>query len=139
VTLHQPRSDIYQLIDNVVVLAKGGRVAYSGPRSEVGAAFSNAGFPIPELFNPADFLLDTLSNPTRVGRMIDIWQKSKLALTSEASGEQEKPIYDNMGAEVSTSTAMRTPMYIALSVVVERMVKNLWRQQSSMCPAVFVR
>lgn len=141
VTLHQPRSDIYHLIDNVVVLAKGGRLAYNGPRSEVAAIFSKTGFPIPPLFNPADFLLDAVSNPTRMGRMIEIataQQEQKKAVASENLPQQETRMYDNIDTEVLANTATRTPMYIALSVVVERMVKNLWRQQSSMSPTIFI-
>lgn len=50
VSVHQPRSDIWQLFDNVLLLVKGGRTAYSGPRSKVLSFFQAAGE-----FCPKDF------------------------------------------------------------------------------------
>jgi len=38
VTLHQPRSNIYHLLDNLV-LVKGGRMVYTGPRDTVEPTF----------------------------------------------------------------------------------------------------
>lgn len=61
VSIHQPRSSIYQLFDNVLLLSSGS-VAYSG---EAGSAleqhFRAAGHEIPAAFNPADHLLDVVS------------------------------------------------------------------------------
>jgi hypothetical protein len=93
------------------------------------------------LFNPADFLLDAVSNSARVKHMIEMatvqQEKKQAVATSEASHPEKTPMYGNIDAEVLASTAARTPMYIALWVVVERMVKNLWRQQPSMFPTFF--
>jgi len=61
-TIHQPRSDIWRLADNVTLLAKGGVIAYSGRRSEAVPYFTSIGHPMPsEFFNPADHLLDLVS------------------------------------------------------------------------------
>ncbi|KAL2912287.1 FAD-dependent urate hydroxylase [Polyrhizophydium stewartii] len=57
-TIHQPRSNIYALFDQLVLLAKG-RVAYSGPAQEsVIRHFANMGFECPLGFNIADYLVD---------------------------------------------------------------------------------
>eukprot|EP00957_Ditylum_brightwellii_P170837 13003188-Ditylum_brightwellii.AAC.1 len=52
-TIHQPSSFIWQLIDNVVLLAKG-RVIYQGPRSVMESFFASEGQSTPKDYNPAD-------------------------------------------------------------------------------------
>lgn len=61
-TIHQPRSDLYSFFGNVVLLAKGGRVAYSGEGGDTLLQyFAYCGFPCPPLTNPADHILDMIS------------------------------------------------------------------------------
>lgn len=60
-TIHQPRSNIYFLFDNLMLLA-GGKVAYFGPAgSQATDFFARMGYPTPPLFNPADHLMDMVT------------------------------------------------------------------------------
>jgi ABC-type multidrug transport system ATPase subunit len=54
-TIHQPRSNIVALFDQLVVLAKGEAV-YSGPYSRCQSYFEKIGFSCPPGFNIADYL-----------------------------------------------------------------------------------
>lgn len=54
-TIHQPRSNIVALFDQLVVLAKGEAV-YSGPFAECQSYFEKIGFGCPPGFNIADYL-----------------------------------------------------------------------------------
>ncbi|CCO31313.1 hypothetical protein BN14_05352 [Rhizoctonia solani AG-1 IB] len=83
-SIHQPRSDIYvDKLDNIVLLVKGGQVAYAGPRTEVAPTLASAGYPIPPLYNPADWLLDLASvdlrgdretaTRERVAKLVENW------------------------------------------------------------------
>ena len=56
-TIHQPRSNIVALFDQLVLLASG-RAVYSGPLSSCQAYFDNIGYPCPPGFNIADYLVD---------------------------------------------------------------------------------
>lgn len=131
-TIHQPRSDIWKLADNVTLLAKGGVVAFSGRRSDAVPYFTAIGYPMPsEFFNPADHLLDLVSvdprtathdaSAERVRGLISSWRSSGHA-TKELGAE---PVA-SPGEIRSGSTT--TPMYIALPVTLSRHFKNLWRQ-----------
>jgi len=71
-TIHQPRSNIVALFDQLVLLAKG-RTVYSGPFQKCQPYFDSLGYPCPPGFNIADYLVD---------------------LTMHASGS-----YPSMGAE----------------------------------------
>ncbi|KAG5357915.1 ABC transporter G family member [Yarrowia sp. B02] len=56
-TIHQPRSNIVQLFDNLLILCQG-RLVYSGAYLECQQFFSEVGYNIPKGFNIADFLID---------------------------------------------------------------------------------
>ena len=56
-TIHQPRSNIVALFDQLMLLAKG-RIVYSGPFSTCQAYFDHIGYSCPPGFNIADYLVD---------------------------------------------------------------------------------
>lgn len=56
-TIHQPRSDIFQMFDNIYMMVRG-RVAYFGPLERISSYFRKIGYPIPSDMNPADFIID---------------------------------------------------------------------------------
>ncbi|KAJ3092891.1 hypothetical protein HK102_000867 [Quaeritorhiza haematococci] len=60
-SIHQPRSDIFTLFDNIVLLARGGRVAYSGRSTSFVDYFASINHTIPAFTNPADVALDLTS------------------------------------------------------------------------------
>lgn len=48
-SIHQPRSDIYEFLDYVLLLSKGGKTVYSGPGAEMVPYFERLGYPCPSL------------------------------------------------------------------------------------------
>lgn len=57
ITIHQPRSNIVALFDQLVLLAKG-RTVYSGSFANCQSYFDSIGFSCPPGFNIADYLVD---------------------------------------------------------------------------------
>ena len=62
--IHQPRSQIYSMFDQMMLLSLG-RAIYFGKAIAAVDYFSRVGFPCPEEFNPADHYLDVLSIDNR--------------------------------------------------------------------------
>ncbi|KAL7750097.1 hypothetical protein RI367_004612 [Sorochytrium milnesiophthora] len=56
-SIHQPRSDVYAMCDDVCVLSKG-QVVYFGDRRHAGDEFARRGFVCPTNYNMADYLID---------------------------------------------------------------------------------
>lgn len=56
-TIHQPRSNIVALFDQLVLLARG-KLVYGGPAPACQTYFESVGYPCPAGFNIADFLVD---------------------------------------------------------------------------------
>ncbi|XP_062852054.1 ATP-binding cassette sub-family G member 8 [Trichomycterus rosablanca] len=59
-SVHQPRSDIFQLFDLVVLLSSGSAV-YCGPAKDMVQYFTSLGYPCPRYCNPSDFYVDLIS------------------------------------------------------------------------------
>ncbi|GMK58369.1 hypothetical protein CspeluHIS016_0504010 [Cutaneotrichosporon spelunceum] len=145
-TIHQPRSDIWRLMDNVTLLAKGGVVAYSGRRASAVKYFTEIGYPMPsEFFNPADHLLDLVSvdprkrthkaSQARVRCLTDTYR----ALSTQDAEEdtlhcKEKSAWHRIPTISPSETgklasgSRTTAMRIALPVVLQRQWLNIWRQ-----------
>uniref|UniRef100_A0A6B2L0Z9 ABC transporter domain-containing protein n=1 Tax=Arcella intermedia TaxID=1963864 RepID=A0A6B2L0Z9_9EUKA len=58
-TIHQPRSNIFKMFDQLLILWEG-KTVYCGPASQTVPYFSRVGFNCPETLNPADYLMDML-------------------------------------------------------------------------------
>ncbi|KAK4686772.1 hypothetical protein P7C73_g3345, partial [Tremellales sp. Uapishka_1] len=132
-TIHQPRSDIWRLADNVTLLAKGGVVAFSGKRADAVDYFTSIGYPMPsEFFNPADHLLDLVSvdprevkhqdSQSRVRNLTAGWEM----VTAKAEAGEEH--VRQPGQHISRGQGT-TSMRVALPVVLQRHWRNLWRQK----------
>ena len=59
-TIHQPNSDIYEMFDRLMLLAKG-KIIYFNEASLAVDYFSGIGQVCPELSNPADFFMTMMS------------------------------------------------------------------------------
>eukprot|EP00963_Diacronema_lutheri_P006163 scaffold524_cov357-Pavlova_lutheri.AAC.4 len=63
-TIHQPRSSIFQMFDQLLLLARG-KVVYFGAAQEAVDYFSKMHFVCPDHYNPADFFMDLVSTDNR--------------------------------------------------------------------------
>lgn len=63
-TIHQPRSEIWGLFDNLILLT-GGSPVYSGSVEESLLYFAELGYPLPPFVNPAEHLIDLAAVDTR--------------------------------------------------------------------------
>lgn len=62
-TIHQPRSNIVALFDQLMLLAEG-RLVYSGPFDKCQSYFDSIGYACPPGFNIADYLIDLTMHAT---------------------------------------------------------------------------
>ncbi|KAK6587845.1 hypothetical protein RS030_81156 [Cryptosporidium xiaoi] len=69
-TIHQPRTQIFQGFDEVILLSKG-EVVYHGPSKSSVDYFTSIGYPIPSNYNPTDYYLDLLVPRSNVDKFAD--------------------------------------------------------------------
>ncbi|KAG0658490.1 hypothetical protein C6P46_005733 [Rhodotorula mucilaginosa] len=140
VSIHQPRSDIWQMFDNALLLVKGGRTAYSGPANAILPFFAKVGKECPPHFNPADFVIDAVSvdyhsveeeaaSKASIDHLVAAWKKQKGIKDKDETAPLARPAAgQNLSAKLR-----KTPFTRAFPVVLARSFKNLRRQ-----PDVFI-
>ena len=96
-SLHQPRSSIMDLIDNLVLITEG-QIVYCGPSNIALEYLNKLGFKLFRNFNPADFYLDLIAidyrsessfkdSKNRVNFLTNEW--SKILLQNEWNTNEE--------------------------------------------------
>ncbi|KAG2433874.1 hypothetical protein HXX76_008227 [Chlamydomonas incerta] len=93
-SIHQPRSSIFAMFDDLVLLSEGQPV-YSGPADQALAHFEALGHVCPEHFNPAEFLADLISldfasveaeadSRARLDKLVSAWRAKEAAAAAAA-------------------------------------------------------
>ena len=130
-SIHQPRSDIFEMFDSILLLARGGKVAYSGPRSQIISYFGQLDYKLPRYTNPADFILDVTSidfrtlqaekeSVARVEKIIESFKSKKDSLLKE--------VEDPVEALGKLEPRKMIPFRYALPVLTYRSFLNSKRQ-----------
>ncbi|KAI1505179.1 ABC transporter [Biscogniauxia marginata] len=142
-TIHQPRSEIWGLFDNLVILSRGSPV-YSGPMKQCVPWFSKMGFELPPFVNPAEFFIDhaAIDNRTpeleeestaRVERLRAAWSEESnkiFALTSS-----EKAIAEGAD-EKRPNKEQHAGFFRQLRVMTDRTLKVTYRDPMGMVGSI---
>ncbi|EGC40363.1 ABC transporter G family protein [Dictyostelium purpureum] len=91
-TIHQPRSEIFKMFTKCMVLTEGRLVYYGNKPVE---HFSSLGYPFPDLTNPADYILDSVTQIKEEGRADEIGDKLSETYLQQASSEASVQLTDS--------------------------------------------
>ncbi|KAK0450317.1 P-loop containing nucleoside triphosphate hydrolase protein [Desarmillaria tabescens] len=86
--LHQSSSELFEHFGNILLLAKGGRVAYSGPAGRMLEYMQSVGLWCPPTMNLADFALDVVSVDLREAEQEEL-SREKVDMLVEAFRDGE--------------------------------------------------
>ena len=110
-TIHQPSTNIWQLIDNTVLLSKG-RLMYQGSRSAMEEYFASVGTPTPSGWNPADHYVTMVNDDFRESvRTVAEWE----ACFQKWEDDQAKAEADGAEGGNARRGKSRTPSMLAAS------------------------
>ncbi|KAM3863076.1 ATP-binding cassette sub-family G member 8 [Diretmus argenteus] len=103
-SVHQPRSDIFQLFDLVVLLSSGSPV-YCGAARDMVPYFTALGHPCPRYCNPSDFYVDLISidrrSPEQEAQCLE-----RARVLSEQFMDKVRDTDDYMWKPTATCTAL---------------------------------
>ncbi|XP_059215175.1 ATP-binding cassette sub-family G member 8 isoform X1 [Centropristis striata] len=103
-SVHQPRSDIFQLFDLVTLLSSGSPVYFGAARDMV-PYFTGLGYPCPRYCNPSDFYVDLISIDRRSPEQeAECLERSRVL--AEHFMEKVQDTNDHMWKTAGTNTAL---------------------------------
>jgi ABC-type multidrug transport system ATPase subunit len=88
-SIHQPSSSIWRMLDSVLLMAPGGRVCYMGDAHDAINYFASLGYQCPSETNPAEFLLDLVSVDSE-DPQVALKDEARIARLAEAYAEREQ-------------------------------------------------
>ncbi|GMH60873.1 hypothetical protein TrST_g8745 [Triparma strigata] len=101
--IHQPRYEIFEMIDDTLLLGQNGRPVYMGPCLKCLGYFTSIGFPCPPMKSPADHFLDVMSgtvqhdkDPSFTTSMLSDWWED-----SGAMSMNDNPLLGAQGSKAS--------------------------------------
>jgi ABC-type multidrug transport system ATPase subunit len=138
-TIHQPSSFIWQLIDNVVLLSKG-KVMYEGSRENMETFFTVNECPTPAQWNPADWYVTMVNDEFRDHtKSVEDWAKAYIQweATHQLGGGNESVVLQLVGDETKRSSiakiadlvavpTSRSSSILAVGELTYRYFLNLW-------------
>ncbi|PIA17582.1 hypothetical protein COEREDRAFT_23594, partial [Coemansia reversa NRRL 1564] len=111
-TIHQPRTDIFSMFDQLIVLAAG-QMCYSGPSSEIAGYLESIGHAVPDGYNVADFSVDLVQQATAVyTNMPQLSAETKSALpkvdATISTVDTDAATQDNMSSDGEWSPLLKS-------------------------------
>ncbi|KAL1643823.1 hypothetical protein SLS61_009139 [Didymella pomorum] len=130
VTIHQPRSDLFDQFGNIMLLARGGHPIFAGPATQMLSHFAAQGYDCPRHVNPADFALDLITvdlqhaareeaSREKVRKLVEAWHPDLIPVTR--TGSITTP------AELGSLAREPASFAAAYSILIRRATKNFFR------------
>ncbi|KAI8951285.1 P-loop containing nucleoside triphosphate hydrolase protein [Xylaria longipes] len=143
-TLHSPRSEIWGLIDNLVLLSRGSLV-YSGSTGDCIPWFSSLGYELPPFVNPAEFTIDHAAIDNRTPELEEA-STARAERLKAAWVENSRKIFEHLslenthhnGSTLSPRRSQCRASFIRqLRVLTDRTFKVTYRDPMGMAGSLF--
>jgi len=142
-TIHQPSSEIFFLLDSAVYMVEG-RIFYQGPVTQVVPHFSALGYECPMNYNPCDFVMSLCQTESSVelekkGLFMDAPPKGETSPVAEPNGDTRRrgdggsiDLTAEIGKGTDSLIVSTAPFFVQLSWLVQREVVGLGRNKGAL-------
>lgn len=107
--LHQPRQEIFNKFDDLLLLAPGGRTVYFGEAKHTLDYFTAIGYPCDPNTNAADWFIDVIAGKAGGPKLSAAQQPQQTRVVPTAAGEEQKTA---AASSAASSSAFTTPAAI---------------------------
>jgi ABC-type multidrug transport system ATPase subunit len=108
--IHQPRYEIFNMIDDILFLGQNGRPVYMGASSQTLEYFNSIGFPCPTMKSPADHFLDVMSGTVVHSTKKDFTTADLSNWWEERQSGAANAKIERSGSTFNSSNPMRKPL-----------------------------
>ncbi|TPX31490.1 hypothetical protein SmJEL517_g05210 [Synchytrium microbalum] len=132
-TIHQPRTDILEKFDKVILLANG-KLVWFGTVSGALHHFASLGYPLPDQTNPSDHFLDivTPDRRTKEREAASLDRIETFAKAFEAAPKAVMPDTRSADDELKDSIATwNSTWFYELTVLFARNIKEVFRDKAT--------
>lgn len=126
-TIHQPSFPVFSLFDKLLLLSKG-RMVYNGDVDAVSKYFENIGRPVPTFSNPADHMLEVMSEQSPSKPFHEVFQESNESKEFYAYARDGANYAKELGAEGPKSDLSRKEQRKAIKARHEAICKSWFEQ-----------
>ncbi|XP_076095553.1 ATP-binding cassette sub-family G member 5-like [Mytilus galloprovincialis] len=139
-TIHQPRSDVFKLFDNIGLLSMG-EIVYFGKANQMVEYFGELGYPCPTYANPLDHYVD-LASIDRRDRDLEVrtFAKVENLIMTYTNSTIKREMVQSIEKETMRPTTRRTMLHLdrphppivftVMLCLIRRMMVNLRRDRS---------
>ncbi|URD82215.1 ABC transporter G family member [Musa troglodytarum] len=106
--VHQPSYTLFNMFDVLILLAKGGLIAYQGPVKKVEEYFAGLEIMVPERVNPPDYFIDILEGIVKPSTSVGVKSNQLPLIWMLHNGYNVPPDMHNELDSVNTSFKSRT-------------------------------
>jgi len=126
-TIHQPSTLIWEMLDNIILLSKG-RIIYHGPRESMETFFASTGHPTPKDWNPSEHYVTVVNDEFRYHEMtVDEWaDKFKNWAPTHAIEDHKRTAEEEAQDSAAFRKTHRLPSVFTLKELTVRYFMNLW-------------
>ncbi|CAM1507980.1 Fc.00g048280.m01.CDS01 [Cosmosporella sp. VM-42] len=132
-TIHQPSAVLFEAFDSLLLLAKGGHMAYFGETGKYSATlldyFARNGAPCPDGENPAEHIVEVIQGKTEVQvDWVDVWNQSPERQRAWEKLERlnKQALAETADQEEDTAN-FATSKWFQWKIVLHRQMIQLWR------------
>ncbi|KAJ4183507.1 hypothetical protein NW755_009542 [Fusarium falciforme] len=132
-TIHQPSAVLFDAFDSLLLLAKGGRMAYFGETGQYSKTlldyFDRNGAPCPEGANPAEHIVEVIQGNSEVDvDWVDVWNQSpeRTKALEKLEKLNQEAIANTRDQEEDTAS-FATSKWFQWKTVLHRQMIQLWR------------
>ena len=144
-TIHQPSAVLFEAFDSLLLLAKGGKMAYFGETGKDSAVvldyFARAGAPCPDDMNPADHIVEVIQGKAQgsdksTADWVELWDASPerarayakmQSLADEAKARAAASSGHDNDDAMDESLEYASPKWFQFRMVLHRLMVQLWR------------
>jgi ATP-binding cassette subfamily G (WHITE) protein 2 len=130
-SIHQPRPDVFRLLDRILVMSGTGRAVYSGASNSAEAHFESLGYapPRPEGVNVADYVLDVVlrASDDEAKRMVLDFDASAAAARDATARARIAAVHAESGTTLPRTRKFRASFATQTKALWGRVAKNVRR------------
>lgn len=150
-SIHAPRSEIWRLFDQVILLSRGATL-FSGPAKSSLPHFAEHGYGLPAFCNPAEHLIDLAAIDTRnevleaesrsrVRRLQEAWKHHSNSSSIRTEGQGSSPVISSnnhrLAQQKSDTQKQAVGFTRQVSILVSRTIKVTLRDPMGLAASLF--